>query len=233
MFRVSDEPTQGRQAPQPPEPLMMPAETWNEMLDVYNACDEGRQALEAVVGDLNAPMPCDWPWALAVLSSSHDLPTYDYVGWGVGRLVDRAGVGVVAGADLRGVDLRSAGLRGVDLRSADLRVAYLRGADMHYANLIGADLRGADMQGTNLRSAAMRYAPLTGADLEDADLCGADLTGAQLAGADLRGADLRGADLTGACLTDADLEGARRDPSDPAIPGWTVVDGRLAVCDKT
>jgi len=210
---------------------MMP-ETWNETLDAYSACDEGRQALYAVVGDLNAPMPCSWAWALAVLSSP-DIPTYDYVGWGVGRLVDRAGVGVVAGADLRGVDLRSAFLRGAYLRDADLRVAYLRDADLRGADLRGADIGGADLRGAYLRDADiggadLRYAMLTGADMSHADLTGADL-----AGADLRGADLRGADLTGAYLTDADLEGARRDPSDPAIPGWTVVEGRLAVCDNS
>ena len=145
---------------------MMP-ETWNETLDAYSACDKGRQALYAVIGDLDSPMPCDWPWALAVLSSSPHAPTYDYIGWGVGRLVDWADVGVVAGADLRGVDLRSAKLRSADLRDADLR------------------------------------------------------------GADLQDADLRDADLQDADLRDADLDGARRDPSDPAVPGWAVVDGRL------
>jgi len=186
---------------------MMP-ETWNEMLAVYGACDEGIAALEAVIGDLNAPMPCSWAWALAVLSAAPGLPTCEYVGWGVGRLVDRADVGVVAGADLRGVDLRSAELRSADLRDADLRVAYLRDADLR-----GADLRVADLQDADLR----------GAYLRDADIGGADLRYAMLTGADLTGADLTGADLAGANLT-----GARRDPSDPAIPGWIVVDGRLA-----
>lgn len=54
------------------------------------------------------------------------------------------------------------------------------------------------------------------------DFAGADLSGAYLDGADLTGANLRGAEVIG-----ADLTGARRYPSDPPIPGWVVVDGRL------
>ena len=160
--------------------------TWRKALSDVYVCSAGRRALEAVVGDLDAPMPCDWPWALAVLSSP-GLPTREYVGWGVGCLVDPTSVGVVAGAYLRG--------------------ASLAGACLAWANLAGANLRRARLAGANLWSA-------------------------NLAGADLRGANLTGANLTGADLTGANLTGARRDPSDPAIPGWAVVDGRLTRCAR-
>ena len=140
--------------------------TWRKALSDVYACDEGIAALADVVGDIDAPMPCDWPWALAVLSSP-GLPTHEYVGWAIGRLVDPCDVGVVAGA-------------------------YLRGASLRWATLCWADLGGADL----------RYVMLTGANLR----------GASLAGADLR---------------DANLADAWRDPSDPFIPDWVVVDGRL------
>ena len=39
---------------------------------------------------------------------------------------------------------------------------------------------------------------------------------------------MNGADLRGANLTDADLGGAYRRETDADIPGWAVVDGRLA-----
>ena len=175
--------------------------TWADGLLGFSACDEGIAALEAVVGDLDAPMPCSWEWALAVLSSP-DLPTAQYVGWGVGRLVDPCVVGVVAWANLAGADMWSANLARADLRGANLRDANL--AD---AYLAGADLRGADLRGANLT--------------------GANLAGANLRRANLAGADLRGANLTGANLRDAYLAGALRDPSDPSIAGWVVVDGRL------
>ena len=176
--------------------------TWADgLLGVY-ACDEGIAALAEVIGDLDAPMPCDWPWALAVLSSP-GLPTAPHVGWGVGRLVCRADVGVVAGADLRDANLPGANLAG--------------------ANLAGTDLRGAQLARARLRGASLRGASLRWATLCWADLAWTNLTGARLAWADLAGADLTGADLAG-----ADLAGARRAPSDPSIPGWIVVDGRLA-----
>ena len=65
------------------------------------------------------------------------------------------------------------------------------------------------------------------ADLSGADLTGADLSDAVLTGAVLCRAVLGFADLTGAVLTGAVLRDALRHPSDPNIPGWSVVDGRL------
>ena len=103
--------------------------------------------------------------------------------------------------------LASVSLEGVDLRLADLRRANLRSADLHSANLSSANLRSADLHSADLRSA--------------------NLSSADLRSANLRAADLRAADLRAANLSSANLSDALRDPSDPEIPGWTVVEGRL------
>ena len=141
--------------------------TWADGLLGVSACDEGIAALYAVVGDLNAPMPCSWAWALAVLSSP-GLPTREYVGWGVGRLVEPCDVGVVAWADLADANLADA-----DLADADLYGAILAGADLTRASLCDTDLRDANLTGADLR----------GVDLRGADLADADLTEAYLADA--------------------------------------------------
>jgi len=197
--------------------------TWADGLLGVSACDEGIAALAEVVGDLDAPMPCSWEWALAVLSSP-DLPTYEYVGWAIGYLVDPCDVGVVAGADLRGAYLRWATLCWADLGGADLRYAMLTGAI-----LAGADLTRANLAGATLRDANLAWASLAGATLWSADLSGADLRDANLAGADLAGADLRGANLIMTDLRDANLADARRGELESSIVGWVVVDGRLRV----
>ena len=129
----------------------------------------------------------------------------------------------VAGAKLRGQDLRYAEARAAFLAKADLRNARLMGtvltdADLRDANLLLADLRdaillsadlegalllGADLASADLRKANLQRANLRNADLRDAALIGADLGGANLQRADLRGAVLSGADLDGARLTGA------------------------------
>jgi hypothetical protein len=101
----------------------------------------------------------------------------------------------LAGADLRGVDLRGADLAGESLRGADLRGARLAradlsGADLTHADLSGAVLSGADLSGAVLYGARLVEANLAGADLREAVLRGADLTGAHLAGARLAGAEI-------------------------------------------
>ena len=126
--------------------------TWADGLSEDYACDAGIAALAEVVGDLNAPMPCDWAWALAVLSAP-GLPTAPHVGWGVGRLVDPCDVGVVAWADLADADLADA-----DLADADLYGAILAGADLAGASLRDADLRDADLRGANLAGADLTRA---------------------------------------------------------------------------
>jgi len=190
--------------------------TWRKALSEVYACDEGIAALAEVVGDLDAPMPCSWAWALAVLSSP-GLPTAPHVGWGIGRLVDPCDVGVVAGADLRSAQLAGANLAGANLAGANLYGAYLYGAYLADACLAGA----------YLADAALRDADLRGANLAGANLAGANLAGANLAWASLAGATLWSADLSGADLRGANLTGAWRDSSDPSIVGWVVVDGRL------
>lgn len=78
-----------------------------EDLKTHDACQESIAAVAAVVGDLDAPMPCSWAWALAVFSAP-GLPTREYVGWGVGRLAAPADCGIMPGAILIGADLTGA-----------------------------------------------------------------------------------------------------------------------------
>jgi uncharacterized protein YjbI with pentapeptide repeats len=114
----------------------------------------------------------------------------------------------VAGAQLRGANLRYASafkafLAGARLIDADLRGASLIGADLQDADLVRADLQDADLIGADLRGAN-----LDDARLNDVDLSGADLGGAKLITAQLIHADLGGANLTSARLNDANLSGA-------------------------
>lgn len=118
-----------------------------------------------------------------------------------------------------GVDLRGANLCGVDLRSASLR-----NANLGCANLCGAALYGANLWCANLRNADLRGANLCGADLRNADLCGVKLCDA----------NLRNADLRGAYLCDANLGGANEVPyipmncpSDGAFVGWKKINDHL------
>jgi len=141
--------------------------TWRKALSDVSACDEGIAALAEVVGDLDAPMPCSWACALAALSTP-GLPTAQYVGWAIGRIVDPCDVGVVAGADLRGAQLAGADLCHANLRDADLRDADLRDADLRWATLCHANLTGADLRGVDLRGADLADADLTEAYLADA-----------------------------------------------------------------
>ena len=112
----------------------------------------------------------------------------------------------------RSVDLRGANLRGATLIDANLRGADLIGADLGCADLYGADLRRANLGSANLRGADLRCANLRCANLRHANLYGADLSYA---------------DLRGATLIDANLRGVLRKDTDPPIPGWTVLWGRL------
>ncbi len=112
-------------------------------------------------------------------------------------------------APIRAGWMAGANLRGSNLRDADLRDAYLAGANLRDAYLAGANLRDA-----NLRDA----------DLRDAYLAGANLGGAYLRGADLRGAHLRGANLGGAYLRGASANRFTVWPDgfDPATKGVIV-----------
>lgn len=102
------------------------------------------------------------------------------------------------GADLIGVNLRSANFADFNLSNADLRSANLIDANLRGAYLVGANLDGADLIRANLRSAY-----LVGANLKSVNLRSADLRSANLVDADLRGAYLVGADLRGAIVNQA------------------------------
>ena len=125
----------------------------------------------------------------------------------------------VAGAKLRGQDLRYARMRAAFLAKADLRDARLMGAilanaDLRDANLLLADLRdamllNADLEGAIMLGADLASADLRKANLQRANLRNADLRDAALIAADLGGANLQRADLRGAVLDNADLNGAR------------------------
>lgn len=119
----------------------------------------------------------------------------------------------LAGADLRGIDLRAgrparyggaAGLAvgptPVVLDGADLTGATLSGACLAHVSLRGARLDGALLVGADLRSA-----DLAGASLADGNLAGADLSRADLSFANLHGASFLTANLSEVTATGADL----------------------------
>ena len=98
-------------------------------------------------------------------------------------------------AVLAGADLRAVNLAGCDLRQADLTGAGLTGADLARAKLNGARLRG-----TNLRNAVLNGAALTD-DADPASIADSPLFGPTPT--DMRGADVGGADLTIALLPES------------------------------
>lgn len=109
----------------------------------------------------------------------------------------------LVGANLQGALLNQADLRGANLATADLRGANLVMVDLHGANLGKANLTGADFSLANLAQA-----DLWRADLSDAYLLGADLSGTRLAFADLSRVNLaQTASLDGASLYRARLDG--------------------------
>lgn len=125
---------------------------------------------------------------------------------------------LAGGADLTGIDLRSAPLDRMDLRSRRLEEV-----DLDHASLREARLDGASLRGTRLRHADLSGASLVGADLSEVDLLEANL----------RKADLRAANLVGARhLVMANLRGASYDLAtrwprgfDPAAAGARRIGG--------
>ncbi|GLW67332.1 hypothetical protein Arub01_55750 [Actinomadura rubrobrunea] len=119
----------------------------------------------------------------------------------------------LAGASLRGADVRDAILEGANLSGAtlwyaDLREAILKDADLSYARLNGALLYKGNLRCANLSNAALPEAVLIEASLIGADLRKAVLVDAIMVMAAVGGAKLRGARLSGANLIHADLYGA-------------------------
>jgi uncharacterized protein YjbI with pentapeptide repeats len=148
----------------------------------------------------------------------------------------------LVGAQLAGANLTNASLAYASLRNADLTGANLTGANLEYATLVGTKARGADLRNANmteaylarakleradLRGAVLRSTNFEGASMTEADLRGAQVSRVVLRKADLRDADLRETDLNYPNIIDADLRGALRNESDPPIPGWKVLEGKL------
>jgi uncharacterized protein YjbI with pentapeptide repeats len=99
-------------------------------------------------------------------------------------------------------------LAGTDLRRVDLADAHLERADLSGAHLERADLPGAHLERASLSVAHLEGANLADAHLERASLGGAHLERAFLGGAHLEGADLSLAYLEEAYLREANLERA-------------------------
>jgi uncharacterized protein YjbI with pentapeptide repeats len=79
---------------------------------------------------------------------------------------------VLAGADLRGVDLSGCRLREASLVRADLRNAVLRGADLTGARTEGLRLQGADLRGARIDPTVWTTAACRGARIDIAQAVG-------------------------------------------------------------
>lgn len=98
-------------------------------------------------------------------------------------------------------------LAGIDLRGLELDTPHFAGANLHGAILRGAALRGVDLSGADLSAADLRRTDFRGANLSHANLDGAQLAGTRFAGAKLTGAsvktDVGGAEFAGALFDTA------------------------------
>jgi uncharacterized protein YjbI with pentapeptide repeats len=95
------------------------------------------------------------------------------------------------------------GIRGENLFRASLGGADLRGLDLRSANLACAILGGANLTGANLEGARLGVADLSGAIFKGANLRGADFRGAEILSATFSSSDLQDADFTEARIDDA------------------------------
>ncbi len=115
---------------------------------------------------------------------------------------------LLAGKQVKDIDLKGADFLGADLKGVYLVGADLTGAYLYDAYLDGANLTDANLTDANLYRAKLIDAKLIRAILIDAILTGAHLRGAVLTDANLTDANLQGAKLTDAILTDAILTNA-------------------------
>jgi uncharacterized protein YjbI with pentapeptide repeats len=127
------------------------------------------------------------------------------------------------GADLAGINFRSADLSGADLRGSlfygagqdarlgtfDDPIADFSGANLSQANLANATLANVSLERTNLMKTQLTNANLSYGRMRGANLSGAKLVGSNLEGVLLQEASLTGADLTNATLDHANLFGAK------------------------
>ena len=128
-----------------------------------------------------------------------DEPEPEPEGWTRAKVVEASGVaGLLAGADLDGLDLGGLDLQGV----------VFDGASLVGTRLSGARLGGAMFNGARLEGASLDEADLTGASLVEADLTGASLVGVRAGKATLEGATLDGANLEGCLLEGCKAKGA-------------------------
>lgn len=98
-------------------------------------------------------------------------------------------------------------LAGADLREINLRAAWLPDINLEGAYILKSKLYHTSLKRANLRRADLTAADLTGADLTAADLTGADLTGANLTGAKVT-------DLSGAILCRTTLPNGKKSKSE-------------------
>lgn len=94
----------------------------------------------------------------------------------------------------------------------------LAGLDLSDTFLDGKNFLGSDFTKTNLSNVCFACS-----DLKEVNFDGAILANVDFGYSDLRSTNFEGANFNGKC----DFAGARRDKTDPAIPGWKVVDGCL------
>jgi len=127
----------------------------------------------------------------------------------------------LAGAQLRGLDLRHVVLRRADLTGADLQAAVLMQADLSWARLEGANLAN-----TWAYKADFSKADLLKANCQRASFSGASFNGAQLVRADFSHATLSGASFSTTHIRETLL--AQSDWSMARL-GWTTI----ADCDLT
>ncbi len=99
-------------------------------------------------------------------------------GWTEERLKQALGVKTLAGA----------GLRGFDLRGAELSYTKLQGANLRAVKAQEADLTGADLSGAIFKYVCLEFANLRGAMFQDANLFYVRLKGADIREANFRGA---------------------------------------------
>ena len=138
---------------------------------------------------------------------------------------------LLAGQNLRGVDVSGAvmfraNLSRADLTGAKLSKTDLSGGDLSRAQAVRADLSRAILDEADLTYANLNYAKQESASLRHALLTRANLTGANLSGAELGGAQMNRANLTRANLRDAAVH-RKQLTSASSLDGATMPDGRI------
>jgi uncharacterized protein YjbI with pentapeptide repeats len=177
---------------------------------------EAREIRMAEEDDNLAPVPDDGPanpLHIGILQKGAQE-------WNRWRLANPHETPRLAGADLRGPDLRHINLEGADLssiegfgvdlyhanlKSANLRRAFLQCAKPFKANLSGANLEGSSIAYADLGMAKLKRAILTNTNCGNCDLSAADCSYADLTLANLDYARLFDTNFSGATLVETSL----------------------------